>query len=134
PIVRWAIAGWVWLYTLPLPGPVKDRRREELAYDVVAQIVDAREERRLDLETAILLTGRFMLGIPGDVLWAAGSLPMPVLFLHGAAIQLWAAVLVGSFGAMLALVPGWVLLEMSGVPDSVFPGFLHADNGRSYAL
>ena len=62
------IDGWVALYTLGLPGPMRARRREELS----AFLADERQDAVRRGEVAGLRRrrlGRWLLGLPDDLIW-----------------------------------------------------------------
>lgn len=62
------VRGWVAIYTLGLPGPLRERRRGEVAGDLADETLDAVRHG----ETAGLLRRRlerWLVGIPDDVAW-----------------------------------------------------------------
>jgi hypothetical protein len=62
------VRGWVWIYTLGLPGAMRGRRRLEVAGDLADEALDAvRRGSTAGLRRRRLF--RWALGLPDDVLW-----------------------------------------------------------------
>jgi hypothetical protein len=62
------VNGWVAFYTLGLPGPLRTRRRDELAAHLVDEAIDAvRRGNVTSLRRRRLV--RWILGIPDDLIW-----------------------------------------------------------------
>lgn len=62
------ICGWVAIYTFGLPGPLRDRRRGEVAGDLAEETLDAvRQGTTGDLRRRRLV--RWLLGVPDDLSW-----------------------------------------------------------------
>lgn len=123
-----AVRGWVGLYTLGLPAPMRARRRAEVAGDLADETIDAiRHGDRSGLFRQRLI--RLLLGIPADLSWrlidappVARELygPMPWVPLTRWTLALVAVVSLISAGG-LAIVT-WPVLTGQARPD-LWPGW-----------
>ena len=69
-----AVRGWVAVYTLGLPAPLRERRRGEVAGDLADETIDAvRRGETADLRRRRLV--RLVLGIPDDIAWRLVEAP-----------------------------------------------------------
>ena len=105
------VNGWVALYTLGLPDPVRARRREEVAADLREESLDAVRHGRAS-RLARQRVRRLIVGIPDDLAWRAFDapdialdlqLPMPWVPLNRWSSALLAIAAIGAAGG-LALV------------------------------
>ena len=77
-----AVRGWVEFYTLGLPGPMRARRRAEVAGDLADETLDAiRHGDRSTLFRQRLV--RLMLGMPADLSWRLIDAPATARQLYG---------------------------------------------------
>jgi hypothetical protein len=99
-----AVRGWVGLYTLGLPRPMRERRRAEVAGDLADETLDAiRHGDRSILFRQRLV--RLLVGIPADLSWRFIEAPAAARQLYGPApwvpLTRWTLALTGVV-AMLA--------------------------------
>jgi len=144
-----AVRGWVGLYTLGLPAPMRTRRRGEVAGDLADETMDAiRHGDRSGLFRQRMV--RLPLGVPADLSWRLVDAPPVARRLYGRTpwvpLTRWTLALVGAVALIsaggLAIVtlpvltgqarpdlwPGWgpvgfaigSLLVLSGILASVF--------------
>jgi hypothetical protein len=104
------IDGWVAMYTLGLPGPMRARRREELAAHLADERADAIRRGELHTLRRRRLV-RWLLGIPDDVAWRlsdarelARRYPRP----GWVPLTRWTSLLLG--GVAIGAVGGFVLV------------------------
>ena len=76
------VRGWVRLYTLGLPAPMRERRRSEVAGDLADETLDAvrRGDRRGLFRQRVV---RLALGIPADLSWRLIAAPSVSRQLYG---------------------------------------------------
>ena len=66
-----ATRAWVWLYTLPLPAPIRVERREEIASDLWEHQDDASRTHEPGPSLSWAILRRCLLGLPADIAWSA---------------------------------------------------------------
>lgn len=144
-----AVRGWVGLYTLGLPAPMRARRRAEVAGDLADETIDAiRHGHRSGLFRQRMI--RLAMGIPADVSWRVIDAPSVARQRYGPTpwvpLTRWTLALVGVVAVISAgglvivtlpaltgqarpdLWPGWgpvgfavgSLLVLGGILASVF--------------
>ena len=138
-----AVRGWVRLYTLGLPTPMRDRRRSEVAGDLADETVDAvrRGDRRGLFRQRVI---RMILGIPADLSWRLVDAPPVARQLYGPSpwvpLTRWTLALTGIVAVLAAgglaivtlpvvtgqarpdLWPGWGLVGFAIGSSVVFVG------------
>lgn len=123
-----AVRGWVGLYTLGLPAPMRARRRAEVAGDLADETMDAiRHGDRSGLLRQRLI--RLVLGIPSDLSWRLIDAPPVARRLYGPTpwvpMTRWTLALVGTVALIsaggLAIVT-WPVLTGQARPD-LWPGW-----------
>ena len=75
PTVSGLVRGWAWLYTLPLPPELRQRRRKEMAADLRDHVVTLRDKEGLVAEVvAVHVLMTWARSVPSDLLASLGSL------------------------------------------------------------
>ena len=73
PLVLLVVRGWVWLYTVSLPAPVRERRRQEIESELAEQIRDERSEGYFPHAIGLHMVARLIYGMLDDLCWLAGE-------------------------------------------------------------
>jgi hypothetical protein len=85
------VARWVRLYTRGLPGPIAERRIEEIDADLHDHIAHERTGGRADRRIALGVFSRMARGLPADAAWRGGQATATATYRVGVAVAIGSA-------------------------------------------
>lgn len=112
------VTKWVRLYTQELPGPVAERRVEEVAADLRDHIAHARAEGKNERDIARSILSRMVRGVLADISWRRR-----IRSLEGDLVKRFVALLATAFAVVVGIA-AMVLGEADDAPGLVLLGLL----------
>ncbi len=114
PIVSSMVRAWVWVFTLGLPAQVRNDKRAEMQSELWEHRRDAGAEGYGPDAVALHMLLRFLMGMPGDVVWRLGQPGFDYAILIPAWVLIPAGVLTAT-GLLVAHRAAWVIMGVQVV-------------------
>ena len=119
---------WIRYYTRELPGPVAERRVDEIGADLHDHIQYERARSTSDVRITLSILSRMFRGLPADVSWRRR-----VLTSKGDSMKRFAPILIAGLG-LIAGVPAMLLGSADDAPGLVLLGLMFIAATMAFAL